>query len=71
MSLIKEGLHLYDFLFWRYLLAAALLLPFLNTKRDWQDVYSKAGLWIIILSAVFYEGSTIFISMQLTTLVRV
>ncbi len=64
--LIKEGFGVSDFLFWRYLLIIVILLPFLNSKKQWQDIVSKDGLILIALAAIFYESSTFcfFYSME-------
>ncbi len=58
--LLQEGLGLSDFLFWRFLLSAILILPFLITKQHWRDVFSKSGLIIIGISSIFYASSTSF-----------
>lgn len=58
--LLREGLGLNEFLFWRFFLAVLLLLPFLNSKKHWRDTFSKKGLIIIGVSSVFYAGATSF-----------
>ncbi len=58
--LLQEGLEISDFLFWRFLLAVILLLPFLLKKTYWRDIFSKPGLVIILVSSIFYGGATSF-----------
>lgn len=58
--LLREGLGLNEFLFWRFFLSVILLLPFLNTKQHWRDSFSKKGLIIISVSSIFYASSTSF-----------
>ncbi len=58
--LLREGLGLNEFLFWRFFLSVILLLPFLNKKKYWRDSFSKKGLIIIGISSVFYASSTSF-----------
>lgn len=58
--LLREGLELNDFLFWRFLLAVLILLPFLNKKQQWNDISSKKGLTAIGISSIFYASSTSF-----------
>lgn len=58
--LLQEGHALFDFLFCRFLLSVILILPFLNTKQHWRDIFSKSGLIIIGVSSIFYASSTSF-----------
>jgi drug/metabolite transporter (DMT)-like permease len=58
--LLQEGFGLSDFLFWRFLLSVVILLPFLNSKQHWKDIFSKPGSIIIGVSSVFYASATSF-----------
>ncbi len=56
--LLQAGFSLTNFLFWRFLIAVVLLLPFLNTRQHWQGVVSRPGLIITVVSGIFYATST-------------
>lgn len=58
--LLQEGFRINDFLFWRFLLSFVILLPFLTSKQHWKDIFSKSGLLIMGISAIFYAGATSF-----------
>lgn len=58
--LLREGIELNEFLFWRFTLAVIILLPFLNKKQHWKDIFSKRGLIAIGISSIFYASSTNF-----------
>lgn len=56
--LIREGFAISNFLFWRFLFSVVLILPFLNTKQSWNDVKSKSGIIITLVSGIFYATAT-------------
>jgi len=58
--LLQAGLEINEFLFWRFLLAVVVLVPFLNTKQHWRDIVSKKGLLTIGISSIFYASATSF-----------
>ena len=59
--LLQAGLEINEFLFWRFLLAVVVLVPFLNTKQHWRDIVSKKGLLTIGISSIFMQAPQVFI----------